>query len=204
VRDAAQKQQGRHVSAVDTHSEVQTEFCTVTGLNRADDFAARDNLARRQRRENRFIARQDAAGVSDRQHILVDDKAGEVHDAIRRRVDGAARGDIDATVSGGVGRRGSDERPQDLMRPAHWPGPAGLGCGGCRPGREAGEHQTEHQRETKRETKHPLIVASGDSGRRARRREGHNLPKCGRWGSGATLIEASGAIRVTTRVRSFI
>ena len=204
MRDAAQKQQGRHVSAVDSHPKVQARPRTVTGLNRADDFAARDNVTGAQRGQDGFVARQDATRVRDRENILVDDKAGEVHDAIRGRVDGAVRRDIDAAVSGGIGGRRSDERPQDLMRAVHRPGPARFGCGGCRPGREAGEHQPEHQRESKRETKHPLIVASGDGGRRARHREGHNLPKCGRWGSGATLIEASGAIRVTTRVRSFI
>jgi hypothetical protein len=115
VRDAAKEQHGRDVLPVHAHSEVQAQLGAMAGLQRADDLTAGHNFARRQRRENRFIARQDASGMGDRQHVLVHHVAGEVHDAIRGRVDGAAGRDVDAAMPGRIRSRRRDERAKNLV-----------------------------------------------------------------------------------------
>jgi hypothetical protein len=45
MRDTAQKQQGRHILAVDSHPEMQTEFDAVTRLERSDVLSARHRFA---------------------------------------------------------------------------------------------------------------------------------------------------------------
>ena len=45
VRNATQKEQGRHILPVHAHAEVQAQFGTVTGRHRSDRFSARHNLA---------------------------------------------------------------------------------------------------------------------------------------------------------------
>ncbi len=45
MRDAAQKDQGRHILPVNAHAEVQAQFGAVTGRHRSDRFSARHNLA---------------------------------------------------------------------------------------------------------------------------------------------------------------
>ncbi|HMH58120.1 MAG TPA: hypothetical protein VK537_02955 [Galbitalea sp.] len=94
---------------------MQAQLGAVTGFERPDDFAARDNRASRQRREHRFVAGEDAARVRNRKHVPVDDESGKVHDAVRRCVDRAGRLDIDAAMSGRVWRRRRNERAKDLV-----------------------------------------------------------------------------------------
>jgi hypothetical protein len=145
ARDAAQKQHRRNVGSVDAYSEVQAQLGAVAGFERPDHFSARDDIASRQRRKHGFVAREDATGMRDRQHVLVDDEPGEVHDAIRRCVDRAARGNVDAAMPRRIRRRGRDKRPQDLVRPAHRPGPALLRRGRRRDRAEDGEHQPDEK-----------------------------------------------------------
>ena len=45
VRDTAQKQQGRHVLAIDSNAEMQTGFGTVAGLESSDRLTARHRVA---------------------------------------------------------------------------------------------------------------------------------------------------------------
>jgi hypothetical protein len=45
VRNATEKEQGRHIRSVYAHAEVQAQFGAVTGRHRSDRFAARHNLA---------------------------------------------------------------------------------------------------------------------------------------------------------------
>jgi hypothetical protein len=45
MRDAAKKQQGRHVLPVDAHPEVQAGFGAVPGFERADQLSARHRFA---------------------------------------------------------------------------------------------------------------------------------------------------------------
>jgi hypothetical protein len=45
VRDATQKQEGRHILPVDSHSEVQAEFGTVTGTDGSNRLTARHRFA---------------------------------------------------------------------------------------------------------------------------------------------------------------
>ncbi|HEX3679080.1 MAG TPA: hypothetical protein VHU90_05105 [Galbitalea sp.] len=53
--------------------------------------------------------------MRNRQDILIDHKAGKVHDAIRGCGDRAAGGDVDAAVTGRVGSRRRDERAKNLV-----------------------------------------------------------------------------------------
>jgi hypothetical protein len=189
ARDAAQKQHWRNVGSVDPYSEVQAQLGAVTGFERSDDFSARDDIASGQRRKNGFIAREDAARVRDRQHVLVHDKPGEVHDAICRCVHRAGRRDIDASMAGRIRRRRRDKRAQDLVRPAHRPGPARLrrGRGRDRPrGRDRAE-DGEHQPDEKREAKHPPIVRNEGTVRPRSVSRGAKLPRNAA-GGGAVLL----------------
>jgi hypothetical protein len=52
---------------------VQAQLGAVAGLQGTDEFAAGHDVADRERRENGFIAREDAARMGDRQHVPVDD-----------------------------------------------------------------------------------------------------------------------------------
>ena len=45
MRDAAQKDQGRHIQAIDSNSELQAQYVTVTGRHRSDRLTARHSLA---------------------------------------------------------------------------------------------------------------------------------------------------------------
>jgi hypothetical protein len=68
--------------------------------------------------------------MRDRQHVLVDHEPREVNGAVGGSVNNiASRGNVDPTVSGRVGRGGSDKRPQNLMSSVDRPRPARLG--GC-------------------------------------------------------------------------
>jgi hypothetical protein len=178
MRDAAQKQHRRNVCSVDAYSEVQAKLAAVAGLECSDYFSARDSLAGRQRRENRFVAREDAAGMRDRQHVLVDHKSGEVHDAIRGSIDRATCRDVDAAMPGRVRRRRRDERAEDLVRPAYRPRPAGLGCrGGCGGGEGGRGEDGEHEPDEKCAAKHPFIVAAGGALPAHELRTAHNHPE---------------------------
>jgi hypothetical protein len=197
VRDAAEKQHRRDVQPVDAHAEVQTQFGAMTRLQRADDFAAGYDIARRERRENGFIARQDAAGMGDRQDILINHQAGKVHDAVRWRVDRAAGGDVDAAVTRRVGSRRRNERAKNLVRPAHGPGPAGFRCCGGRHNREAAEHEGNKEREAK----HPLIVAKRGNAKNESTRMAHNPPEMRPVGERCYSCPSIQHHRMTTRVR---
>ena len=135
--------------------------------------------------------------MGNRQHILVDDKAGEVHDAIRGRIDGGARGNIDAAMPGRVRGRGRNERAKNLVRAAHRPGPAGLGCGRRRGDGEAAEHECDEERETK----HPLIVAKRGRQGRARAGTAHNRPGMRPVGERCYPCRSIQNLWMTTRVR---
>ena len=163
VRDAPEEQHRRHVSAVDSHSEMEAHRGAVAGLQCSDRLPARDPLALRKGRTHGLVAREDTARVSDRNDIAVDHESDEVHHPVGRRVDETARGDVDAAMTGRIlGRRG-DERPHNLVLPAHRPRPAGFGrCGG-----RANVHTADHQAEEKRESEHPLIVGNERRARRA-------------------------------------
>ncbi len=45
MRDAPQKEQGRHILAIDSRSEMQAKYSAVTGRHRSDRLAARHLLA---------------------------------------------------------------------------------------------------------------------------------------------------------------
>ena len=154
----------------------------MTGLQRADEFATGHDIASRERREDGLVAREDAAGMGDGEDILIDDKAGKVHDAIRGCVDRPGGRDVDAAVSRSVWSRRCNERTKDLVGAVHRPGPARLGRGGGRGNCEAADHEGNE----KREAKHPLIVAKPSSpGGRSRpsgAQSGRNAP-----GGGAVL-----------------
>jgi hypothetical protein len=135
---------------------VKAQFGAVAGLYSSDQLSSLYRFARRQRRADGFIARKHPAGMCDRQHIPVDDEADEVHYPVRRGVDRAGRGDIDAAMPGGILRSRCEKRPKDLVGSAHGPRPPRLRGGGGRGRRVGGKHQAEQQRETE----HPLIVAN--------------------------------------------
>jgi hypothetical protein len=158
VRDAAQKEQRRDVLPADANAEVQARFSAVAGLERSNDLAAGDRIARRERRRDRLVARDHAARMRNRQHICARDGPREVDDAIRRRIDGARRRDVDPTMAGRIRGGRGDERAQDLVRARHWPRPPGLGRS-RRPSRCFSRAERDQQRERQGESKHPFIVA---------------------------------------------
>jgi len=134
----------------------------VAGYHRADDLPATHGITGGDRCDDRFEARDHPVAVSDRQHRTVDDDPGEVHDAIRGRVEGRARGaNVYPPVPSGVGRRGGEVLPRDrarrIDRPA--PGPGGSLDRGERGG--VGRAQQEHDEGEGAE--HPPIIRAFDT-----------------------------------------
>ena len=162
MRDATEEQHRRDVLAVDSHSEMEAQRDAMASLQRSDRLPAGDPLALRQGRAHGLVAREDTAGVSDREDLAVDDEPDEVHHPVDRRIDESARGNIDAAMPSRILCGGSDERPHNLVRSAHRPRPGRFG----RRGGRANVHAADHQADEKRETEHPLIVSNE---RRARR-----------------------------------
>jgi hypothetical protein len=175
VRDAAQKEQRRHILAVDANTQVQADLGTVAGLQRPDQFASPDRVAFGQRGANRLVAREDRSRMGDRENIPIYDETDEVHDAISGRIDAAARRDVDPAVSGRIPSRWRQERSQDLVRPTNRPRPTRLrGRGGRRGGRAHGQYEAEEQRESKH---HPPMVGALHCARTGGAHEAHNRPE---------------------------
>jgi hypothetical protein len=116
----------------------------VPGDYLTDHLACGDGVARPQRRHHRFIARNHAASVGDRKHGPIDHEANEVHDAGGWCEHVARRGDVDASMSGGVGGRGRDERTDDGMFASNRPRPASRNGWHCRTGGFGNREQREH------------------------------------------------------------
>jgi hypothetical protein len=173
VRDAAEEQHRRHVLAVDSHSEMEAQRGAVAGLQGPDRLPASDPLSLRQGRTDRFVARKDATGMSDRQDIAVDDEPDEVHDPVGRRVDETARGDVDAAMPSRILGRWGDEWPHNLMCPTHGPRPARFG----RRGGRANVHTANHEADEKRESEHPLIVGKRRPDEARTDKSAHNRPE---------------------------
>jgi hypothetical protein len=95
----------------------------MTRLELPDYLAASHNVASVKCRRDRFVAREQAIGVRDRQHRAVDHHPGKMHYAIGRREDIAGRCDVDAPMPSRVLRRWGDERSKDRMRATHRPVP---------------------------------------------------------------------------------
>lgn len=99
-------------------------------LDRADHIAPPDEIASVQRAGDRLKRRQDAARVRERQHFSVDHNTRKVHDAVGRRIDERRRGfDVDAAVTGAVGRGGGEVGASDDARRVDGPLPVGRGRG---------------------------------------------------------------------------
>jgi hypothetical protein len=126
----------------------------VPGLQSPDRLPTRDPLSLDQGRTHWLVAREDTARVGDRQDVAVDNEPDEVHDPVGGRVNGPARGNVDAAMARRILGRRCDEWPDDLMRPAHRPRPARFAR---RRGRANG-HAADHEADEEREAKHPLIV----------------------------------------------
>ena len=172
----------------------------MTGLQRANEFATGHDIADRERREDGLVAREDAAGVGDGEDILIDDKAGKVHDAIRGCVDRPGGRDVDAAVSRSVWSRRCNERTKDLVGAAHRPGPARLGRGGGRSDCEAADREGNE----KREAKHPLIVVKPSRPGDAAARVAHNPAEMRPVGERCYPYRSIQHHRMTTRVRYFL
>jgi hypothetical protein len=149
---------------------VQADLGTVARLERADQVASPHRVAFDQRRANRLVARQDGSRMRDREHIPVDDKSDEVHDAVGGRVNIAARRDVDPAVSGRILRGWRQERSHDLVHPANRPRPARLRCRGGRSRQDARGNEPEDENEAK----HPTIVCASPSERTAGRKTFRN------------------------------
>ena len=149
--DPAQKQQRRNVLPVDPYAEVQARGCAVPGLDRPDELAAGNDVARVKRRRDGLVRRQHPARVRDRQHIPRHHESHEVDDPIRGRINAAACREVDPAMPGRVpgGRR--DERSNDSVRAMHRPRPRRVGHGGAH----------GKQGENEDGAKHPLIVRRG-------------------------------------------
>jgi len=101
--------------------------------------------------------------MGDRQHLLVGDKAREVHNAVRWGIDVTGRRDVDPAMPGRIRRRRRDERTHDLMRAVHRPRPARPGRGGRCDGKRRDSRHCQH--DNARDSNHSSIVASGGSPR---------------------------------------
>jgi len=97
----------------------------VTGRADTDDLARRDAVALDHSRLD-GLDRDEQGACPDRHEWPIDDDAGEVHDAARRRAHGRAvrgRREVDPAVTRAVGGRRGEEGAQDDARPVHRPGP---------------------------------------------------------------------------------
>jgi hypothetical protein len=113
--------------------------------------------------------------MRDRKHILIDDEAGEMHDAIRWCVHATARRDVDSAMTRRVPCRRGNKRTQNLVGASSGPGPAGRGCGGGRG--SAANHGAGNQNNEERDSGHLLIVAKPMRGQGIRSRCQHNPGK---------------------------
>jgi hypothetical protein len=132
---------------------VQARARAVPRLQCADRVSAPHGVSLLQGRDHRFVAREQAPGMRDRQHAAVDDGSGEVHRSVgwghQLRVRGA---DVDPAVPGRVAVDRREERPHDRVRRGHRPQPPGQGGSGNRPG-----NQGENQKGT--DAAHPYTIA---------------------------------------------
>jgi hypothetical protein len=174
MRDATQKEQGRHILSLDANTKVQADLGTVAGLESPDQFAPADRVAFGQCRANRLVARQDRSRMPDRENIPVDDEADEVHDPVGRRIDPAARLDVDPAMSGRILRGWRQEGTQNLVRPTNRPRPARL-VDRC--GRRFDRAHGQHEPNKYRETNHPSMVGAPYRARIAGAKEAQNRPE---------------------------
>ena len=136
-------------------------------LQRAYQVAAVHRVAGLQPRGHRLVARQQPAGVCDRQHPAVDHCAREVHRAVGRRPHlGARRCDIDSPVARRVPGERREERSRDRVRRRDRPRPGRSGGrrrGAPDPGRSGGRRRglagsrphEQRENENRAETSHP-------------------------------------------------
>ena len=101
--------------------------------HRADSVTSTNDGAFVQCGLDRFVARDEAADMPDRQHGAVDDYPGEVHDTIGRCVNTATcRGEVDSAMTAGIGGRRRDELSHQYPGRVYRPVPGWSRCGGSR------------------------------------------------------------------------